>query len=91
MAGIDPSITVDSDSIDLGDGLKLYPDGRVKKGSGIAVEGDVAERFDLSKDHPLYGKRVLKIVISGMSDSVIKDGTIVQFSDAPSVPDDIGR
>lgn len=59
---------------ELGDNLELRADGVVRtKGQATtaARPDDAPPRTDLPKSHPLYGKRVVRVVLSGMSDQVI--------------------
>jgi hypothetical protein len=64
--------------IELDDGLELGKDRVVMCGYSKARLTDVPFRDDLPVGHPLRGKRALRVVLSGMTDSVIDDdGRIV--------------
>jgi hypothetical protein len=80
------SVAVD---VDLCDGLVLKSDGAVMRGARVAIAADVAVRDDLSHDHPLYGSRAVRAVLSGMSDCVIVGGRLVQIAE-PRKPVDVG-
>ena len=49
-------------AMDIGDGLKLAPDGTVTCAKRPAVEADVKVRDDLSPKHPLYLSRAVRCV-----------------------------
>ena len=52
---------------------------------GLALgRDDVPQRFDLPKKHPLYGKRVLRVVESGQPSQVMmNDGKILPNGKTP--------
>lgn len=59
---------------ELGSDLELRADGCVRKRgvkTAVAVAEDVPQRYDLPKDHPLYGQRVLSVGMSGWPDMTI--------------------
>ena len=86
MASIEPELGNES-TADLGDDLKLQPDGTVKKGERLARADDVPERFDLPLEHPLYGKRVIRHGMSGWTDSTIDDeGRVVPIEKPDADP-----
>ena len=93
MADITDLISAEAKAeIDLGDGLKLV-DGVVKKGLLAAKPDDVPLRYDLPKDHPLYGTRALRNVASGWPDSTVDaDGHAVPATAElePVEPEPIG-
>ena len=77
-------------AVDLGDGIKLEGDLATKNGKP-AVETDVALRYDLPKDHPLYATRALRVVPAGSPDMLVKTGKIEPVVKAePVLIDDEG-
>ena len=63
-----------AERIDLGDGLSLGPNGYVrKKGGKKAKAKDVSKQTKLKDGNPFKDKRTVKIVPSGMPDSVVSD------------------
>ena len=89
MARIDEiAIEERATGIDLRNGLELdMRDGVVRieetDGDGenvrrVARREDVLERTDLPANHPLYGRRIVRVVPSGMPDCEIgEDGRLV--------------
>lgn len=69
-------------AMDIGDGLKLAPDGAVTCDKRPAVEADVRVRDDLPPKHPLYLSRAVRCVPSGMPDCTIVDGKLVPIEAA---------
>lgn len=66
--------------VEVAPGLYLK-DGVVRKDELLAQESDVQERTDLSNKHPLYGRRVVRVVPSGYSDCEIRNGRLVSIEE----------
>ena len=73
--------------IRVADGLELR-DGKVRQADGRpARHQHVPERYDIPRDHPLYGMRALEVVLSGMGDMTIDDeGKIVPIDVDTGLP-----
>ena len=59
----------------LANGLELRADGVVRmEGTDLPVKvEDLHERTDLPKNHPLYGKRLVPVIPSGMTDCTVDE------------------
>ena len=79
---------MDTATTNLKDGLEIGKGGVVRKGGKVAKPADVPERIDLKEDHPLYGKRALRVVPAGMPDCTVdKDGRLSPVTAKEPVPE----
>lgn len=90
MAQIEPENEPETRTeLEIGDGLSYrLENGQIGVFSGErkATRSDVPPRYDLRPDHSLYGRRVLKIVLSGMPNTELDDNGDFVFLDNDGNP-----